>query len=238
MPVTMMSPLLGASVDASSSRCGSVLSCTAVGVVCANSVPGRAMLATGNSIADYRVTRLQFRRDRKVGDSQVGATQANIVALGLIDEAGRVGLGFVQVLFQPLLPEATIAWAFEQEVFPMLEGQEAGALALRVGRSRGGNVRRMLVPFEEAIQHAVWDLFAQSSGLPLWKLLGAQRVSVPVYASGLDFHLSDHDFTELFGRAAQAGYWGYKIKVGHSEIERDLHRLDLLKRRPGMTGGR
>jgi len=103
----------------------------------------------------------------------VGATQANIVALELIGETGRVGLGFVQVLFQPLLPEATIAWAFGQEVFPMLEEQEAGALALRVGRSRGGNVRRMLVPFEEAIQHAVWDLSAQSSGLPLWKLLGA-----------------------------------------------------------------
>ena len=77
-------------------------------MVCANSVPGRATLATGNSIADYRVTRLQFRRDRKVGDSQVGATQANIVALGLIDEAGRVGLGFVQALFQPLRPVATI----------------------------------------------------------------------------------------------------------------------------------
>lgn len=191
---------------------------------------------TANRIAGYRVTRLQFRRDRKVGDSQVGTTQANIVALELIDEAGRVGLGFAQVLFQPLLPEATIDWAFGQEVFPMLEGQEAGALALRVGRPRGGNVRKMLVPFEEAIQHAVWDLFSQSSGLPLWRLLGAQRDTVPVYASGLDFHLSDHDFTELFGRAADAGYRGYKIKVGHPDIARDLHRLDLLRKATGDDG--
>ncbi len=190
----------------------------------------------GDRIADFRVTRLQFRRDRKVGDSQVGATQANIVALELIDESGRVGLGFVQVLFQPLLPEAQLEWAFRQEAFPALEGRTAASLALRVGRPRGGNVRKMLVPFEEAIQHAVWDLFAQSCDQPLWQLLGAERQAVPVYASGLDFHLPDHDFMELFGRAAEKDYRGYKIKVGHSLIERDLHRLDLLKKATGDDG--
>lgn len=51
-----------------------------------------------------------------------------------------------------------------------------------------------------------------------------------------DFHLSDHDFSELFGRAAQAGYRGYKIKVGHPDVERDLHRLDLLKKATGDDG--
>ncbi len=187
-------------------------------------------------IVDFRVTRLQFRRDRRVGDSQVGADEANIVALELIDECGRTGLGFMQVLFQPLFSETEIATAFRKEAFPVLEGQEAGALALRVARPRGGNVRKMLLPFEEAIQHAVWDLFAQKCGLPLWRLLGAQRDAVPVYASGLDFHLSDHDFAELFGNAAQEDYRGYKIKVGHPRIERDLYRLDLLKKVTGDDG--
>jgi L-alanine-DL-glutamate epimerase-like enolase superfamily enzyme len=107
-------------------------------------------------------------------------------------------------------------------------------LALRVSRRRGGNVRRMTLPFEESLQHAIWDLFAQQSGLPLWRMLGAERDRVDVYASGLDYHLSDHDFSELFGLAAERGFRGFKIKVGHPDIERDLHRLDLLRR---ATGG-
>jgi L-alanine-DL-glutamate epimerase-like enolase superfamily enzyme len=108
-------------------------------------------------------------------------------------------------------------------------------MALAVRRVRGGNVRRMTLPFEEALQQAIWDLFAQQMDQPLWRLLGAERESVPVYASGLDFHLSDHDFVELFGKAAQQGFRGFKIKVGHSELERDVHRLDLLHK---ATGGR
>jgi L-alanine-DL-glutamate epimerase-like enolase superfamily enzyme len=56
-----------------------------------------------------------------------------------------------------------------------------------------------------------------------------------VYASGLDFHLSDSDFVELFGNAAERGFRGFKIKVGHPDLERDLHRLNLLRK---ATGGR
>lgn len=193
-------------------------------------------MMTQGRITAFRVTRLQFRRDRRIGDSQVTATQANIVALELTDEAGRTGLGFMQVLFQSLMSETEISEAFAQEAFPQLEGREAAAIALAVNRPRGGNVRKMLLPFEEAIQHAVWDLFAQSAGLPLWKLLGNKRDAVPVYASGLDFHLSDHDFSEIFGNAAECGFRGYKIKVGHPDIERDLHRLDLLKKATGDDG--
>src|SRR5207247_10367758 len=63
----------------------------------------------------------------------------------------------------------------------------------------------------------------------------AGRESVQVYASVLHFHLSDSDCVELCGKAAQQGFRGFKIKVGHPELERDLHRLDLLRK---ATGGR
>lgn len=190
---------------------------------------------TATQIVEFRVTRFQFRRDRTIGDSQVRATEANVAAIELIDGAGRVGLGFAQTLFQPFPDESEIARIFMGEAWPGLEGQEASAVALRVGRARGGNVRRMTLPFEESIQQAVWDLFAKQADLPLWRMLGQKRDAVPVYASGLDFHLSDHDFTELFGRAAAAGYRGFKVKVGHPDLDRDIHRLDLLKKAVGDT---
>jgi L-alanine-DL-glutamate epimerase-like enolase superfamily enzyme len=180
-------------------------------------------------IVEYRLTPLTFDRDRTIGDSQVRATTTQLVAVELIDSDGNVGLGFAQSLFSTLPDAAEIDRIFAAEVWPGLEGRHPVGLALGVRRVRGGNARRISFPFEESLQHAIWDLHAKQTGLPLWQMLGAGRSSVPVYASGLDYHLSDHDFTELFGKARERGFRGYKIKVGHPDIERDLHRLDLLR---------
>jgi L-alanine-DL-glutamate epimerase-like enolase superfamily enzyme len=49
-------------------------------------------------IAEYRITRFQFARDRVIGDSQVRADAVNVAALELITDDGRVGLGFVQAV--------------------------------------------------------------------------------------------------------------------------------------------
>ena len=192
-------------------------------------------MSSASQVASFRITRFQFPRNRVIGDSQVRSSEVHVAAVELIDGAGRVGLGFAQSLFTPLPELAEIERRFHEEAWPSLEGRSPANLALAVRRVRGGNVRRMTLPFEEALQHATWDLFAQQLDQPLWRLLGAERESVPVYASGLDFHLPDHEFVELFGKAAQQGFRGFKIKVGHPELERDLHRLDLLRK---ATGGR
>lgn len=184
-------------------------------------------------IVDFRITRFQFARDRVIGDSQVRVDDAHVAALELLDDADRTGLGFVQTLFHPLPDEAELVRVFRAEAWPALEGTSPEALAHRVSRPRGGNIRRMSVPFEEALQQAVWDLAAKAAGLPLWKMLGATRNRVRAYASGLDFHLSDAEFRALFAAAAAQGFTAFKIKVGHPDLERDIHRLDLLKRTVG-----
>jgi L-alanine-DL-glutamate epimerase-like enolase superfamily enzyme len=192
--------------------------------------PGKGTLLSG-----YRITRFQFARERPIGDSQIRLDQVHVAALELVDEAGRTGLGFAQSLVTPLPDVDEIERVFAQEAWPALVGQTPVALALSVRRARGGNVRQMGLPFEKGLQDGVWDLLAKQIDLPLWRMLGAERQSLPVYASGLDFHLTDHEFEELFGNAAEQGYRAFKIKVGHSDIGRDLHRLALLRR---ATGGR
>jgi len=182
------------------------------------------------TIVDYRITRFQFARDRIIGDSQVRTDVVNVATLELISKGKIVGLGFIQSLFHPLPEEKEIERIFLDEAWPALEGKEPGMLAHKIGRTRGGNTRKMSLPFEEAIQQAVWDLFSKSCGLPLWKLLGGTDKPVQTYASGLDFHLSDAEFQGLFANAAELGFKAFKIKVGHPELERDIHRLDLLKR--------
>jgi L-alanine-DL-glutamate epimerase-like enolase superfamily enzyme len=184
-------------------------------------------------VVEFRLTRFQFARDRVIGDSQVRADDVNIAALELIDDTGNVGLGFLQSLFRPLPAHDEIARIFASEVWPNLEGQVPLPLAHRVNRPRGGNQRSPSLPFDEAVQVALWDLAAKQLALPLHRLLGSRRERVRAYASGLDFHLNDADFTEFFGHAASIGYAAFKIKVGHPDFQRDLHRLELLQKSVG-----
>jgi L-alanine-DL-glutamate epimerase-like enolase superfamily enzyme len=179
-------------------------------------------------IDGYELTRFDFARDRVIGDSQVRIDRVHGVALELVDERGMRGLGFAQMLFSPFPAPEEIARSFEEEVWPSLKGQAPLALVHRVNRPRGGNQRASTLPFAEAVQVALWDLAAKQVGMPLHALLGSRRNRVRAYASGLDFHLSDADFVEFFGRADAQGYSAFKIKVGHTDFERDLGRLALL----------
>lgn len=180
------------------------------------------------TISAFRITRFQFARDRVIGDSQVRADDANVAALELISESGKVGLGFIQTLFTAIPSQAEIERVFASEVFPGLEGEKAIGLVHKVSRPRGGNLRPYSLPFHEALQVALWDLAAKEVDLPLYKLLGGTRDKVKAYASGLDFHLEDDAFRALFAHAASLGYTAFKIKVGHKDFGRDLHRIELL----------
>ena len=179
-------------------------------------------------LSSFQITRFQFARDRAIGDSQIRVDEASIAAVELFDAQGRSGLGFMMNLHRTLPALEELNRVFGTEVWPTIEGQPPLALIHRVSRPRGGNRLSFNLPFEEAIQVALWDLAAKQAGLPLHRLLGSQRNRVRAYASGLDFHLNDDEFTELFGYASSIGYDAFKIKVGHPDFERDLHRLDLL----------
>ena len=179
-------------------------------------------------LVDFRITRFQFARDRVIGDSQVRADDANVAALELIADSGEVGLGFVQTLFTPLPDLSEIERVFRTEAWPSLEGQSPAGLVHQVSRPRGGNQRALSLPFGEALQVALWDLAAKQAGLPLHRLLGSRRERVRAYASGLDYHLDDDAFCALFAHADAIGYTAFKIKLGHPDFERDLHRLKLL----------
>jgi L-alanine-DL-glutamate epimerase-like enolase superfamily enzyme len=180
-------------------------------------------------IAEFRITRFQYARDRVIGDSQVRIAETHVAALELVADTGEIGLGFIQNLFFPLPDEAEIERVFRLEAWPGLEGEPPAALVHRVSRPRGGNQRPYSINFHEAIQLALWDLAAKQVKLPLHRLLGSRRDRVEAYASGLDFHLTDDEYVGLFSHADALGYRAFKIKVGHPDFDWDLRRLKLLK---------
>ena len=187
-------------------------------------------------IVDFTITRFQFARDRVIGDSQVRIEHAHYAALELHADTGATGLGFALSLFHPLPALAELERVFRAEAWPDLDGEAPSSLTHRLTRPRGGNRRGLSQPFGEAIAQAAWDLAAQEVGLPLWRHLGGRDPRTRVYASGLDFHLSDADYAAFFRAAHAQGYRGFKIKVGHRDVDWDLGRLQLLRDAVGGTG--
>ena len=181
-------------------------------------------------VADFRITRFQYARDRVIGDSQVRIEDMHVATLELIADSGEVGLGFILSLFHPLPDQVEIERVFRTEAWEGIEGQPPAALVHRVSRPRGGNQRAFSMPFHEALQLALWDLTAKQVGLPLHQLLGSRRNRVEAYASGLDYHLTDDEFVTFFAHADAIGYRAFKIKVGNPDFDWDLNRLKLLKK--------
>lgn len=78
------------------------------------------------------------------------------------------------------------------------------------------------------IDTALWDILGQEAELPLYRLLGASRSEVPVYASGGWFTDSIEDMAQEARTFADQGFAGYKIKVGHDNWRLDVERVEYL----------
>lgn len=83
-----------------------------------------------------------------------------------------------------------------------------------------------------AVDVALWDLKARLLDLPLVKLLGVSRPSVPIYASGGFTSYDIDELTEQLGRWVDEGTDQVKIKVGRSPRD-DLARVRAARRAIG-----
>lgn len=80
-----------------------------------------------------------------------------------------------------------------------------------------------------ALDVALWDVRARVAGLPMHALLGAGPGPWPVYASGGSLDL-DVDALVAEAKGAQdAGYAGYKCRVGSRDLAVDLDRVTAVR---------
>ncbi len=106
-----------------------------------------------------------------------------------------------------------------QRLFTKL--QWAGA---SMGRS--GLTTQAIAPFDVAL----WDLKARRAGLPLAKLLGAQRDSVRCYnTSGGYLHTPLEQVLHNVGISRRSGIGGIKLKVGQPQGRVDLERVAAVR---------
>jgi L-alanine-DL-glutamate epimerase-like enolase superfamily enzyme len=94
-------------------------------------------------------------------------------------------------------------------------------------REAGGGVTTLAMA---AIDIGLWDLRGRAAGLGLADLLGRQRDRVPVYASGVNRHLTLDELSEQVSRWVAAGHTRFKIKVGQPGLDEDIERVAAVRR--------
>jgi len=94
-------------------------------------------------------------------------------------------------------------------------------------REAGGGITTLAMA---AIDTGLWDLRARAAGLSLTDLIGRQRDQVPVYASGVNRHLTLAELTEQVSRWVAAGHTRFKIKVGLPSLDEDIERVAAVRR--------
>jgi L-alanine-DL-glutamate epimerase-like enolase superfamily enzyme len=83
-----------------------------------------------------------------------------------------------------------------------------------------------------AVDIAVWDILGKAANLPVYKMLGAFRDSLPVYSMCGWYYDNDDDlshFKRVISEAVEQGYHAVKIKVGRGSIAEDTRRIRLAQ---------
>ena len=85
-----------------------------------------------------------------------------------------------------------------------------------------------------AIDTALWDLKCRRAELPLYKMLGGAKDSVPLYTTeGGWLHLSVDDLVADAVQAKSQGFAGSKIKIGKKHLSEDRARLAAVREAVG-----
>lgn len=80
-----------------------------------------------------------------------------------------------------------------------------------------------------AIDQALWDLMGKALGVPVWKLLGAQRSAIPTYAMVGWLELGIGELEAVSATAMEQGFRGVKMKVGGGPLSEDVNRIKVVR---------
>jgi L-alanine-DL-glutamate epimerase-like enolase superfamily enzyme len=162
--------------------------------------------------------------DGLVGIGEIhGRPQAEIVAL-------------VEHLYGPRLVGADPLdheriWA---ELFKTTFSREWASVASSDGQPHfGGGGRPQMMAAIAGVDIALWDLRAKGAGVPLYRLLGGLRSTVPCYASG--GYYGPNGEADVSGLVAEMagyqvlGFRAVKMKVGGLSIAEDVERVRAVR---------
>ncbi len=148
-----------------------------------------------------------------------------------VHAAGETGIGFTYA-------DAATAKLVETLLRQVIVGKDAAQIGARwddmysASRNLGrGGITSMAV---SAVDVALWDLKAKLLGVPVYVLLGAVRLSVPIYGSGGFTAYSEPQLCEQLAGWVDEGIPRVKMKVGR-DPEADPARVTAARAAIGTS---
>jgi L-alanine-DL-glutamate epimerase-like enolase superfamily enzyme len=185
-------------------------------------VNGRAVNASASRASIERLTARAYRipTDAPEADGTFAWTATTLVIVDVV-AAGNTGLGYAYA-------STAAAVVVRDSLAEVVRGGDVFDIprlwAAMVGAVRNLGWRGVCANAISAVDCALWDLKAKLMGVPLVRLLGAARPSVPIYGSGGFTSYDDGRLCEQLGQwVDRDGCRAVKMKVG-SQPERDLER--------------
>lgn len=168
-------------------------------------------------------------------------TDDGIVGIG---EAHGAGMGFPGIYRETAdgAIEAAGASKLVVEVLkPLLTGEDPldnerlwekmFRLNHQVGWASAGWGRPQVLTAIAGVDIALWDIKGKAANLPVYKLLGGARNTVPCYVTG-GYYQDGKTVSDLVHECeiyADMGYRAIKLKIGHVSVEEDVERVRAVR---------
>ncbi len=155
----------------------------------------------------------------------------------ITDADGAVGLGYCYTIGQG---GTAIMSLLRDTLAPQLIGREAEEIG-RIWRdllfsTHATAVGAITSLALAAIDTALWDLRCVRAGLPLHRLLGGAKDSVPMYTTeGGWLHIATEELVADAVDAQSKGFAGSKMKIGQPSLSQDRDRLSAVREAVGSA---
>ena len=188
-------------------------------------------------IEGYDIYRITLPLGRLIGDNNCHYEEMDVLCIVLKTNQGHIGWGYAESVWKGTFTRD--AWYLKQmPSTSQLEINFNNSWWPKLKNQDPINLEQIRTEFKSdfpeidaAVRLAIWDLLAQEKNVPLYKLLNPASVKMEAkaYASILDFPLDDNEATKLTKSFMDLGFKTIKVKIGASDIQRDIQRLLLIK---------
>lgn len=182
------------------------------------------------TVGSIRARAIEVPLETPVWLGGASITKRDYAFVEVVTTEGRVGHALV------FARGGDLASAIIRNVAPIVVGQDAEQIeaiweAVYLGNRANGR-QGLLMRALSAVDLALWDLKGKKANMPLYRLLGGYRESIPVLMAG-GYYMPDKDVTQLceeFAGYVGQGYKHLKLMVGGATMEEDLRRFIQVRK--------
>ena len=155
-----------------------------------------------------------------------------LVVVEVVTAGGITGMGYLHLLHSPML--RSIAACIEDALAPRIIGRDATEVEAiwrdlwraTMTAGRGG----IAMMAQSAIDIALWDAVGKRAGLPLHRLWGHYRSSIPAYGSGCWRGAGGEGMVAKARHFVAQGYQAIKMQVAHvHDLQTDLANVRMMR---------